>query len=209
MEKFAGKPVPDQQLKAIVDELHIPLRHPPSDMGPGFAHLNVLDWSAFTPADYCSAVSAFFIQQAHDIKVEGAGLTEWNRWSLALNKMWIQRCHDKRGNQQFRFALVYWWNRNEYLRLLIEWPLHKEARKKKLNKDAKVLRMAANNRKALKPSNKLYVRVVKNYSAIFNHLRKYYNKVAAEEAEARKKEEAHTLTALREDKRIEFEPRQG
>lgn len=168
------------------DKLRIPRSHMPIDLGPELASIDMFDENAFTPADYCSAVSAFFAEQVRDMRKSGAGhyLFIWDQWSLALNKMWVQRCHDKTHNSlSTHAALVFWWNRNEYLRLLANKPLLKETRKRRLNKDAKVIySIAAGNRASKKINTKFCLNITRNYFTIYNHLRQYFEKVAAKEA---------------------------
>lgn len=177
------------------DELLLPLKHTPGDLGSEFEHLDVLDEAGFTPEDYCNAVRRFFVQYAHDVKVDGADLVAWDNWSLALNKMWTQRCHAKHDDHCTQAALVYWWNRNEYLRLLVSWPLHKEVRKRRLNTDATAIRSVACGTQMMRTANKRHMRILKNYSTILHSFRNYFEKVAKEEAVARDKEAAHALTA--------------
>lgn len=102
----------------------------------------------------------------------------WNKWSLALNKVWIDHCKKNPDSLEVKAALVYWWNRNEFLRL---WSGHKfstKGRQKKLNKDATRLRNTAlgkarhNNKKEREQS---LFNILKSYATLYESLSSFYN----------------------------------
>jgi hypothetical protein len=109
----------------------------------------------------------------------------WDQWSLALHKFWCQRCADNINSLNYQASLVYWWSKNEYLRLLSTKPFHKANRRKKLTKDAAMLREIAVGSRTEPSDSQLSTNIAKNFTAMYNNFLGYYRKVAGEEEQKR------------------------
>ena len=133
----------------------------------------------FTPEHYCDEVDNRYKQAL----MQAANNTHpfWLHWSLALNKIWIQRCHANPNDIQLRACMVYWWNKDEQLRLRINKPHHNQARKKRLVKDAKGVRKVAFGEVILRPDTQGYAKILINYDKIWDHFTRYFKVMALEE----------------------------
>ena len=133
----------------------------------------------FTGEDYCDEVDNRY---AAALK-RSANNTHpfWLHWSLALNKIWLQRCHASSDDISLMACFVYWWNKDEQLRLRINKPLHNQARKKRLVKDAKGVRKVAVGEVKLKPNSQGYAKILVNYDKLANYYIKYFAMLAKAE----------------------------
>lgn len=132
------------------------------------------EYGQFDPATYCSLISKRF-KESRAAKYDSND-DYWVHWSLALNKIWVKRCYDNPSCLRHRAALVYWWNRNECLKLWAKHRLSKQGRIRKLNKDAKRIRMIASDQHRPASDSKVAIKVTLDFNTIYEHHKSYFER---------------------------------
>lgn len=162
-------------------DLKLPKMHALADLG---AELHA-DISAgeFTIGDYCSWVNDEFNYQALTIKSsKDKSLLPWDHWSLALNKYWIERCADNLNDTEYQASLVFWWTKNEHLKMVANEP-HRQGRMKRLRKDSQRLFNVAVGMEVANAGGQLQINIATQFQIMYNNLLEYYRKVAESEDE--------------------------